>query len=57
MNPQHPGSPTTDLRTQFQSAVGNTYAIERELGGGALSRTFLVTKARAALERLTAARP
>ncbi len=30
-----PGAPTTDLRTQLQSAVGNTYAIERELGGGA----------------------
>jgi len=35
-NPLHPGAPTTDLRTQFQSAVGNTCAIERELGGGGM---------------------
>ena len=30
--------PTTDLRSQLQSAVGNTYVIERELGGGGMSR-------------------
>ncbi len=43
-NPQHPGAPTTDLRTQLQSAVGNAYVIERELGGGGMSRVFLATE-------------
>ena len=28
----------TDLRTQLQSAVGNTCAIEREFGSGGMSR-------------------
>jgi hypothetical protein len=31
--------------------VGNTYAIDRELGGGGMSRGFLATET--ALERLT----
>jgi hypothetical protein len=43
-DPQHPGALTTDLRTQLQSAVGNTYAIEREIGGGGMSRVFLATE-------------
>ena len=29
---------------QLQSAVGNTYAIERELGDGGMSRVFLATE-------------
>jgi serine/threonine-protein kinase len=30
-----------DLRAQLQSAVGHTYSLERELGGGGMSRVFL----------------
>ena len=30
-----------DLREQLQSALGATYTIERELGGGGMSRVFL----------------
>ncbi|MEP7002086.1 MAG: protein kinase, partial [bacterium] len=32
---------TGDLRAQLQDALGDTYAIERELGGGGMSRVFL----------------
>ena len=35
---------TTDLRAQLQSTVGNTYTLERELGGGGMSRVFLATE-------------
>ena len=31
----------TDLRAQLQSALGDAYTIERELGGGGMSRVFL----------------
>ncbi len=31
----------TDLRTQLQSALGATYTLERELGGGGMSRVFV----------------
>ena len=31
---------------QLQSAVGNTYAIERELGGGGVSRVALAMETR-----------
>ena len=31
----------TDLRQQLQSALGSAYTIERELGGGGMSRVFL----------------
>ena len=41
-HPPHPGAPT-DLRAQLQSAVGKTYTIERELGGGGMSRVFVAT--------------
>jgi serine/threonine-protein kinase len=34
----------TDLRDQLQSAVGAEYAVERELGGGGMSRVFLATE-------------
>jgi len=33
-----------DLREQLQSALGDAYRIERELGGGGMSRVFLATE-------------
>ncbi|MEO8619461.1 MAG: protein kinase [bacterium] len=32
---------TPELRTQLQAALGSTYVIERELGGGGMSRVFV----------------
>ncbi len=32
---------TSDLRAQLQSTLGTTYSIERELGGGGMSRVFV----------------
>ena len=32
---------TTDLREQLQSTLGSAYSLERELGGGGMSRVFL----------------
>src|SRR5215207_1567196 len=32
---------TSDLREQLQSSLGGTYALERELGGGGMSRVFV----------------
>lgn len=34
----------TDLRTTLQSSLGAAYTIERELGGGGMSRVFLATE-------------
>jgi serine/threonine protein kinase len=34
----------TDIREQVQAAVGSTYQLERELGGGGMSRVFLATE-------------
>ena len=31
----------TDLREQLQSTLGNAYTLERELGGGGMSRVFV----------------
>ncbi|MDQ3516278.1 MAG: serine/threonine protein kinase, partial [Gemmatimonadota bacterium] len=31
----------TDLRTRLQQSLGATYTLERELGGGGMSRVFL----------------
>ena len=31
----------TDLRTQLQAALGDAYSLERELGGGGMSRVFV----------------
>jgi tRNA A-37 threonylcarbamoyl transferase component Bud32/tetratricopeptide (TPR) repeat protein len=42
--PLHKPSRLTDLRTQLQSAVGHTYTLERELGGGGMSRVFTATE-------------
>jgi serine/threonine-protein kinase len=33
-----------DLRSQLQSTLGDTYTIERELGGGGMSRVFVATE-------------
>ena len=38
-----------DLRAGLQRGFGDTYRIERELGGGGMSRVFVATDA--ALER------
>jgi len=35
-----------DLRDRLQSALGSTYVIERELGGGGMSRVFLADEVR-----------
>src|SRR5213592_585934 len=35
----------TDLQTQLQGALGDAYHVERELGGGGMSRLFLATEA------------
>ena len=35
---------TSDLRDQLASALGGTYALERELGGGGMSRVFVATE-------------
>jgi len=35
---------TDELRSQLQSALGATYTIERELGGGGMSRVFLANE-------------
>ncbi len=32
---------TADLRSPLQSTLGSTYSIERELGGGGMSRVFV----------------
>jgi eukaryotic-like serine/threonine-protein kinase len=34
----------TDLRAQLQSTFGDAYTIERELGGGGMSRVFVATE-------------
>jgi serine/threonine-protein kinase len=34
----------SDLQTQLQAALGGTYALVRELGGGGMSRVFLATE-------------
>ncbi|MGI9079134.1 MAG: protein kinase domain-containing protein [Gemmatimonadaceae bacterium] len=35
---------TTDLRDQLQSTLGHAYQLERELGGGGMSRVFVATE-------------
>src|SRR6478752_5402022 len=34
----------TDLTTDLQSALAGTYTLERELGGGGMSRVFVATE-------------
>src|SRR5688572_16550930 len=33
-----------DLREQLQTSLGSTYSLERELGGGGMSRVFIATE-------------
>jgi len=40
---------TTELRDRLQTALGDAYTLERELGGGGMSRVFVATET--ALER------
>jgi serine/threonine-protein kinase len=44
--PLSTGNPVAlgDLRLQLQSSLGGTYTIERELGGGSMSRVFLANE-------------
>ncbi len=37
---------TTDARAQLQASLGDNYSVERELGGGGMSRVFLVHETR-----------
>jgi pentatricopeptide repeat protein len=37
-------SRSTDLRDQLQRALGDAYSLERELGGGGMSRVFTATE-------------
>ncbi|MDQ8165874.1 MAG: FlgO family outer membrane protein [Gemmatimonadota bacterium] len=37
---------TADLRAQLQSTLGTAYTLERELGGGGMSRVFVATETR-----------
>jgi len=37
---------TGDLHSRLQQSLGTTYALERELGGGGMSRVFLATESR-----------
>ena len=37
---------STDLATQLQSALGDSYTVERELGGGGMSRVFVAADTR-----------
>src|SRR3954470_21472680 len=41
----HPVNPT-DLQDRLQQGLGTTYVIERELGGGGMSRVFVADEAR-----------
>lgn len=34
----------SDLREQLQAALGATYTLERELGGGGMSRVFVANE-------------
>src|SRR5689334_23666282 len=37
---------TADIRTQLQTTLGAAYTVERELGGGGMSRVFVATDTR-----------
>jgi len=38
-----------DLRDQLQRALGSAYRLERELGGGGMSRVFLAAEVKTEL--------
>src|SRR4051794_6506945 len=45
--PRAVAAPAQDtLRHQLQTALGSAYALDRELGGGGMSRVFLADEAR-----------
>ena len=35
---------STDLRKRLQASLGNAYTLDRELGGGGMSRVFVATE-------------
>src|SRR5580765_3658621 len=37
---------TSDIRAQLQETLGTAYTVERELGGGGMSRVFVATDTR-----------
>jgi len=37
---------TADVRTRLQGTLGSAYTVERELGGGGMSRVFVATDTR-----------
>jgi serine/threonine-protein kinase len=37
---------TADARAQLQASLGDNYSVEREIGGGGMSRVFLVNETR-----------
>lgn len=37
---------TTDLRSQLQATLSGTHTLERELGGGGMSRVFVAEETR-----------
>ena len=41
MHHHHASAPSTDILQRLQQALGSSYVIERELGGGGMSRIFL----------------
>src|ERR1044072_535314 len=44
--PSCPGHWLTELRAQLQSTLGDSYTLERELGGGGMSRVFVAEETR-----------
>ena len=44
--PSFPGHCLTELRAQLQSTLGDSYTLERELGGGGMSRVFVAEETR-----------
>src|SRR2546422_949858 len=43
--PTPPSHSVADLQARLQSALGDAYHVEKELGGGGMSRVFLATEA------------
>ena len=49
-------SMTDDLGTPLDATLGDTYKLDRELGGGGMSRVFLATQTAQAASRSIAGR-
>lgn len=47
---------TDDLGTPLDATLGDTYKLDRELGGGGMSRVFLATQTAQAASRSIAGR-